>query len=147
MRRVQFNNNHHCKQLTANKQDMSFANSKEVANLIRHKFDELAKLYSDLVPFDSIYDEDLLECKYQQRDIIMNEIVCEKEGKVDVERLKAFENLLDSLDNDIEMLVTARMIEYSKWKTKYMSVCERIHKVQERINALVILERSMNEKQ
>ena len=126
---------------------MSLTNSKEVADLVRHKFDELTTLYSELIPFDSIYDEDLLECKYQQRDIIMNEITTEKKGKIDVERLKAFENLLESLENDIEMLVTARMIEYSKWKTKYMSVCNRIHKVQERINTLLVLERSMNEKQ
>lgn len=130
---------------------MSFADNREVADLIRNKFDELTTLNCELVPFDSIFDEELLECKYQQREIIVSSINAMKnengDGDRDVERLNAFENLLESLDNDIEMLVMMRMIEYSKWKTKYMSVCNRIHEVQERIQTLITLERNMNLKQ
>lgn len=130
---------------------MSLADNREVADLIRNKFDELTTLNSELIPFDSIFDEELLECKYQQREIIVSSINAMKnengDGDRDVERLNAFENLLESLDNDIEMLVMMRMIEYSKWKTKYMSVCNRIHEVQERIQMLITLERNMNLKQ
>jgi hypothetical protein len=126
---------------------MSLVDNTQVAELIRQKFDELAMLYGELVPFDKVYDEDLLECKYQQRDMIITDIIANKKESRDIERLNAFENLLETLESDIEMIVTTRMIEYSKWKTKYMSVCNRIQEVQERINILIKLERSINIKQ
>lgn len=118
-----------------------------VADLIRQAFDELALLYREMKPFDKVYDEDLLEAKYQQREMIYDEVSAIKARKsdtIDYGKLKAFEELLGTIDGDIEMLTVTRMVEYSKWKLQYMSVCNKIQEVQNKIRSLMQLERNMN---
>jgi hypothetical protein len=115
-----------------------------IAEIIRQAFDEIAMLYSELKPFDKLYDEDLLECKYQQREMISYDIAMLKQKKTDSDRLKAFEDLLEDIDSDIEMLTITRMVVYSKWKVEYMSICSKIHNVQNKISSLMQLERNMH---
>ena len=118
-----------------------------VADLIRQAFDELALLHGEMKPFDKVFDEDLLEAKYQQREMIYDEVktLKAKEGKsVDNAKLQAFEDLLRNIDSDIEMLTVTRMVEYSKWKLQYMSVCDKIQVAENKIRSLMQLERNMN---
>jgi hypothetical protein len=115
-----------------------------IAEMIRQAFDELALLHSKLKPFDKLYDEDLLECKYQQREMIFSDIATLKRTKDDNARLEAFEKVLEDIDSDIEMLTITRMVEYSKWKLEYMSICSKINDVQNRISSLMQLERNMH---
>ena len=128
--------------------DQICSKSYRVEDHIRQSFDELALLYAEMKPFDKVYDEDLLDCKYQQREIIWQEIKKLKSIYPLVEealdKLLAFEELLENIDNDIELLTTTRMIEYSKWKMHYLSVCDKVNEVQRRIKSLMQLERNMN---
>lgn len=123
---------------------LDMMNDRAIADIIRQAFDELAMLHSELKPFDKLYDEDLLECKYQQRDMISGDIATIKQTNADSARLKAFECLLEDIESDIEMLTITRMIEYSKWKIKYMSICSKIQDVQSKIRTLMQLERNMH---
>lgn len=116
----------------------------QVADLIRKAFDELAGLHGELTPFDRFYDEDLLECKYQQREMICTDITMLRSTNNDSDKLKIFEELLESIESDIEMLTITRMVEYSKWKVNYMSVCNKIIDVQNKIKSLMQLERNMH---
>jgi hypothetical protein len=116
----------------------------KVNELIRQAFDELAVLHLQLRPFDCVYDEDLLNCKYEQRKLISDDIKVLKVKNSETERIHVFEELLENIDQDIEMLTVTRMVEYSKWKIQYMSVCKKIEVAKNKINKLVQLERNMN---
>jgi hypothetical protein len=115
----------------------------QVQELIRKTFDELARLYAELKPFDSIHDEDMLDCKYEQRHMIHNDIDNLRNTN-DVDKLAAFQKLLVEIDSDIDMLTMMRMVEYSKWKTQYMSVCMKINELEKKIHRLLQSERTMN---
>ncbi len=119
------------------------SHEKQVSELIRQAFDELAVLHMQLKPFDNVYDEDFLDCKYEQRRLISDDIEVLRATKLDMERLHAFEDLLQKIDHDIEMLTVIRMVEYSKWKVQYMSVCNKIQEVKNKISGLLQLERNM----
>lgn len=119
-------------------------NSLQIADLIRQSFDELTILHEKLTPFDKCFDEDLLECKHQQKDMILNELTYLKDNNADVKKIKSLEEFLDSVDNDIEIMTITRMVEYSKWKLHYMSICNKINEMQNKIRSLMQLERNMN---
>lgn len=122
--------------------------SDELSDVHHQLWQQYQAVNSTLIPFDKIYDEDHLEAKRYQACIIKEEIhrlELELETMTAVsnamvqrskDKLELFNDKLDTLCSEIDILEAARDRQHQSWKEGYMKALEKLVHLDKHIKSI-----------